>query len=247
MLAIAGRELRSFFSSPLAWSLLAVQQLLLAWLFMLQLEGFLQLQPRLLALEAAPGVTALVVAPLLDSATKVLLLLVPLFSMNLFSRELRSGTIDLLLSAPVSITRIVLGKYLALLGVLAVQLILVATMPLSLLAGGELDRGTLAAGLLGLALTLALYGAVGMFLSSLSRQPSVAAAGSYGVLLLLWILGLTAEGDMGSLLSWLSLSNHFRHLLDGLVISSDLLYFLLLILACLLLTIHRLDGLRGRS
>ena len=247
MRAIFLRELRSLFLSPLAWVLLGVMQLILAWLFLVQLEQFLQVQPRLAGLAAAPGVTDLMAIPLLDSASLIMMLLIPLLSMRLFSEEYRNNTFRLLLSAPVSLTRIVLGKYLALAAVLLIMLLFTALMPLSLLSGSELDLGKLAAGLLGLALELALFGAIGLFLSSLTERPAVAAAGTYGLLLFLWILNMAAgsEGEGSALFSWLSPVTHFRGLLSGLVQSSDLAYFLLLIAAFLILTVHRLEGRRS--
>jgi ABC-2 type transport system permease protein len=246
MHAILLRELRSLFLSPLAWVLLGVMQLILAWLFLVQMEQFLQIQPRLAKLAAAPGVTDLVAIPLLDSASLIIMLLIPLLSMRLFSEEYRNNTFRLLLSAPVTLTRIVLGKYLALLALLLIMLLLTALMPLSLLMGSELDLGKLTAALLGLGLELALFGAIGLFLSSLTERPAVAAAGTYGLLLFLWILNMAAgsEGQGSALFNWISPAAHFRSLLSGLVQSSDLLYFVLLTTAFLLLTVHRLEGRR---
>ncbi len=246
MLAIAARELRSLFLSPLAWILLAVMQLIIAWLFLVQLEQFLELQPRLAGLAGAPGVTDLVVAPLLDSAALIAMLLIPMLTMRLLSEEYRSNTFTLLLASPVSLTQIILGKYLALLGILACMLLLTALMPLSLLFGSDLDMGKLASGLLGLGLNLATFGAIGLFLSSLTARPAVAATATYGLLLFLWILNLAANsGEGGSaLFAWLSPVAHVRQLLSGLVQSSDLLYFLLMIGASLLLSIHRLESRR---
>ncbi len=247
MIAILQRELRSLFLSPLAWVLFGVMQLILAWLFLVQLEQFLQVQPRLANLAAAPGVTDLLAIPLLDSASLIIMLLIPLLSMRLFSEEYRNNTYRLLLSAPVSLTRIVLGKYLALAAVLFLMLLLTALMPLSLLTGSELDLGKLSAGLLALALELALFGAIGLFLSSLTERPAVAAAGTYGLLLFLWILNMAAgsEGEGSALFNWISPVTHFRGLLSGLVQSSDVAYFLLLTAAFLLLTVHRLEGRRS--
>ena len=246
ILAIAGRELRSMFCSPLAWSLAAVMQLLLAWLFLVQLEEYLQIQPKLATLESPPGITELVVAPLLNSIAVFSLLITPLLSMRLLSEEYRNGTLDLLLSSPLSMSRIVIGKYLALLTLFGLLLSLFSLMPLALLLGGSLDLGRLASGLLGLMLLLAAFAAVGLFLSSLTSQPSVAAVASYGVLLLLWIINLAGAGKEGAatLFSWISLSSHFQHLLSGLVNSADLAYYLLLIGLCLALTIRRLDSRR---
>ena len=246
ILAIAGRELRSLMLSPLAWAILAVVQGVTAWLFLVQIDQFTQMQPRLATLPATPGVTDLIIAPLLGKAALVLLLTRPILSMRLFSEEFRSGTFSLLLSAPVSMTQITLGKYLGLLGFLVFVLLLIALMPLSLLAGAGLDMGKLAAGLLGTALVAAGLAAIGLFLSSLTSRPAVAAAATYGVSLFLWIAhntgGATEQGS--GLFNWLSLTYHYQFLLKGLVRSGDLVYFALLVGLPLILTVQRLDNRR---
>ena len=119
ILSVAGRELRSLFLSPLAWILMSVSMLLLAWLFLIRLEEFIQIQPRLAALENAPGITAILVVPLFASAAMILMLIVPMLCMGLFAREFSSGTFSLLLSSPVSVTQIVFGKFLSVLTLLA--------------------------------------------------------------------------------------------------------------------------------
>ncbi|WP_260295151.1 ABC transporter permease subunit [Sedimenticola hydrogenitrophicus] len=242
--AVAGRELRALFLSPLAWSLLGVAMVILAWLFLVQIESFMQLQPQLVAGASELGVTDLVVAPLFDSGAMVLLLLTPLLTMRLLSEEQRSGTIRLLFSAPISTAQIVLGKYLAMLGVFGLLLLLIALLPLSLLLGGTPDLGRLAATLLGMGLLLACYSAIGLFLSSLTEQPAVAAISSYGLLLFLWIVNLSGSDDRSGLFEWLSLTSHYRPFLDGVVRSGDLAYFLLLIIASLLMAIHHLESRR---
>jgi ABC-2 type transport system permease protein len=241
---IAGRELRALFLSPLAWSLLGVAMIILAWMFLVQIESFMQLQPQLVAGASELGVTDLVIAPLFDSGAMVLLLLTPLLTMRLLSEEQRSGTLRLLFSAPISTAQIVLGKYLAMLGVFGLLLLLIALLPLSLLLGGTLDLGRLAATLLGMGLLLACYSAIGLFLSSLTGQPAVAAISSYGLLLFLWIVNLSGSEDRSGLFEWLSLTSHYRPFLDGVVRSGDLAYFLLLIVASLLMAIHHLESRR---
>jgi len=243
MLAITLRELRSLFVSPLAWVVLAVFQLLLSWLFLLRVEEFLTIQSRLATLQEAPGITDLVVAPHLEGAAVVAMLLLPLFGMRLLAEELRQGTFVLLLSAPIGVTRIVLGKYLALLVLLGLMALLALLMPLSLLLGGGLDFGKLAAGTLGLWLTLAALGAATLFASSLTAHPAAAAGAGYGLLLLLWLLQMAGTGEADRL-AWLSPPYHLNPLLSGLVRSADLGYFLLVALGFLALTVRRLDGLR---
>ena len=172
---IAIRELKNLFLSPLAWTIMAVLQLILAYLFLSQLDTFMLLQPRLAGIEGAPGVTDIVVAPLLQTSGFLLLLIAPAITMRVFSDERRNRTLSLLLSAPVSMTDIVLGKFLGVSLFFLLLLSLLAAMPLALYAGTTLDAGKLAAGLLGLALLLATFAAIGVFMSSLTEQPVVAA------------------------------------------------------------------------
>jgi ABC-2 type transport system permease protein len=246
VLAIAGRELRSLFLSPLAWTLLAVTQVVLGYMFSAQVDFFLQIQARLAAMPGAPGVTELVVAPLFGNAAFILLLIVPLVTMRLISDELRNRTLTLLFSAPVSMTEIVLGKYLGVLGFLAVLLALIALMPASLLLAGALDPGLVASGLLGLFLLLASFAAVGLFMSTLTSQPTIAAVAGFGALLLLWIIdwGAGTAGSGDNVLTHLSLLRHFEPLLRGAVSSADMSYYLLVILTFLALSIRRLDTYR---
>ncbi len=242
---IAGRELRSLFLSPLAWSILAVVQLILAYVFLVQLELFLQWQPRLANIEGAPGMTDIVVAPLFRTAAIILLLVVPLLTMRLVSEEKRNRTLVLLLSAPVSMTEIILGKFIGLMIFLLCLLGLIALMPLSLLAGGTLDFGLFAAALLGLALVLSSFAAAGLFMSTLTEQPTVAAVSTFGLLLLLWILdwaGGTAEPGATLVFSYLSLLTHYDALLKGVFDTQDIVYYLLFSGVFLALSIRRLDA-----
>ncbi len=245
MFVIAGRELRSLFLSPLAWSILAVVQFLIAYLFLSQMELFMQLQSQLVGLQGAPGVTQVVATPVLGNAAVVLLLVVPMLTMRLISEERRSQTIALLFSAPLSMTEIVLGKFLGVMAFLLIILAMIALMPLSLLLGAEIDLGQLAAALLGLLLMLASFTAVGLYMSTLTLQPAVAAVSTFGVLFLLWMLdwaGNSGVGEGGGLFAYLSLLRHFESLLKGVFDSSDVVYYLLFVTLFLVLSIRRLDA-----
>ncbi len=241
---IAGRELRSLFLSPLAWSVLAVVTAILAYLFLAQVDLYLTLQPRLAAMPGAPGVTEVIVAPLLGNAAVILLLVIPLLTMRLIAEERRNQTLPLLFSAPVTMTQIVLGKYLGILGFLAVVLALVALMPLSLLVGGDLDWGLMASGFMALALLLGAFASAGLYMSALTRQPTVAAVSGFGLLLLLWIIDWGAQGEDGGspVLAYLSILRHYESLLQGVFKSSDVIYYLLFIATFLILSIRRLDA-----
>ncbi len=240
---IGVRELKSLFLSPLAWSILAVVQLILAYLFLGRVELFQMYQSQLMAMDGAPGVTEIVMPDLLGNAAIILLLVVPLLTMRLVAEERRNRTLALLFSAPLSMTEIVLGKFLGILLFLLALLVLIALMPLSLLAGAGLDFGLLASGFLGLGLLLASFTAVGLFMSTLTQYTTVAAISTFGALLLFWILDWSGQGfSGGNWLAYLSLFNHYKPFLDGIFDSGDAVYHVLLIATFLVLSIRRLDA-----
>ncbi len=243
--SIAARELRGLFLSPLAWAILAVTQGILAFQFLSHIDYFVELQPQLAAIEGAPGISDLIIAPLYADAAIVLLLITPLITMRVLSEERRSRTLSLLFSAPLSMTEIVLGKYLGVLGFFLVILAMLTLMPLSLLTGSALDLGKLAACALGLALVLAAFSAVGVYMSSLTEQPVIAAVTSFGLLLLLLLLDRgSLPGDEVNVLGYLSMLTHYEPLLKGLINSTDVTYYLLTTVLFLGFTIRRLDAMR---
>lgn len=246
ILTIAARELRSLFLSPLAWAILAVTQCILAFQFLSHIQYYMDLQPQLAALEAAPGIADMIVAPLFADAATVLLLITPLITMRVLSEERRSRTLSLLFTAPVSMTEIVLGKYLGTLGFFVVLSLMLALMPLSLLAGGTLDLGKLAACLLGLLLVMSAFSAMGVYLSSLTQQPTVAAVTTYGMVLMLLILrrGSTLSGSEDSVLGYLSILEHYEPMLKGLINTTDVIYYLLIAILFLVFTVRQLDRMR---
>ena len=159
---LAAKELKALFASPLAWIVLAIVQLILAWIFLSRLDTFLLLQPQLVQLAQPPGATEVVAAPLFGSAAVLLLMAVPLLSMRLIAEERRNQTMPLLLSAPLSMTEIVVGKFIGLMLLLAALIGLCALMALSLYACTTPDLGLLAGNLLGLLLLSACYAALGV-------------------------------------------------------------------------------------
>jgi len=241
---IAGRELRSLFLSPLAWSILGVVQIIGAYLFLSQVETFMAQQSRLATLESTLGVVDSVVAPVFDAVAFLLLLITPLITMRVLSEERRNRTLSLLFSAPISMTEIIVGKYLGVLSFILILVGMLALMPLSLLVGTDLDLGKLAAGLLGLTLVVSAFTAIGIFMSSLTEQPTVAAITTFGLLLLLWILDWAGSSGTptSGLLAYLSVQNHYRLLLNGLFSSVDVIYYLLITVLFLGFSIRRLDA-----
>lgn len=240
MLALARNELYRLFLSPLAWVILALSQLILAYLFLTHIDYFVQIQAKISAIPGAPGVTELIATPLLSNTATILLLLTPLITMRLIAEERRNESLPLLLSAPLSMIQLVLGKFLGTVGFFLILLLLISVMPLSLSAGSSLDFGLLASAFLGLVLLVASFTAIGLFLSSLTKQPAIAAITTFSTLFLLWIIDWAAQST--NIFSWLSLLNHYQPLLQGEVHTSDIAYYLIVIIAFLTLTVRHLDS-----
>lgn len=243
ILTIAKREIASMFLSPLAWTILAVIQGILGYMFLAQIESYFMLQPQFMRLQNVPGVTDVVVSPIFSLAAIILLMIMPLITMRTLAEEKKNKTINLLFSAPISITQLVLGKYLGLIFFILILTCLLMLMPLSLLLGTQLDLGKLFSIFIGMLLLLGSFAAIGLYLSSLTENQTIAAVSTFGVLLMLWIINWVSDSlDQGqSIISYLSLIKHHQPLLDGVFDSSDISYYLLIILLFLGLTIRRLD------
>jgi ABC-2 type transport system permease protein len=242
ILNIARCELRRIFLSPLAWAVLAVLQLILGFVFINLLVEYANNAG--MGGNEQFGVSDYIGGSLYGFATILLLLIMPLMTMRLFSEERKSGSITLLFSAPVSLTEIVLGKFVGLLGFIAAILMLMAAMPLALSWSTDLDWGRIAAGLLGLFLMMAAFGAAGLFVSSLTREPTIAAVGSFGLLLLVWLINILAYNDsvpFKELFAYLSLIDHYDSLRRGVFDTADAIYYLLFSGLFLWLTVLRLD------
>lgn len=246
MLTLAQRELRALFLSPLAWTVLAVLQFILAYLFLSQLQEYVQLQPQLRMVNAAVGVTDIVIVPVYGSAAFMLMMVVPLLTMRVISDERRNQSLTLLFSAPLSMSEIVLGKYLGVFAFMAIMTGIITLMPLSLLMGTHLDLGLLAASVLGILLLMAAFTAIGVYMSTLTVQPTVAAVSTFGVLLLLWIInwagGKVGNENASGALQYLSMLNHFEAFSKGIFNTSDVFYYLLIISTFMVLSIRRLDA-----
>ncbi|MBA2484262.1 MAG: ABC transporter permease subunit [Nitrosomonas sp.] len=243
---IARKELIVMFTSPLAWTLLALMQLVLTWVFLGRLDAFLEIQSQLIQIANPPGITEIIVAPVFSLAAIVLLMVMPLLTMRLLAEERRNNTLVLLFSAPVSVTHIIIGKFLSLLIFVMIMTALLTVLSISLLAGGTLDFGLLLSNALGLLLIAACFSSLGLYISSLTAHPAVAATGALGLLLGLWLLDIVAS-DGDHIVRHFSLLKHYENFNRGIIDTFSLSYFILFIVSFLILTIHRLDGERLRG
>jgi ABC-2 type transport system permease protein len=248
-LAVMRLELRRLAVRPLAWTLAAFTLAWLAWTYSLLLNNFLNVQIKLAAHAGAPGYTDLVAVPLLGELVYLAFLLVPLLTMTLLAGERRAGTLALLFSAGLPASRIVLGKYLAVLLWLALWLALVLAMPLALSGATHPDWGKLAAASLGIALMLAALAAIGIACSAFTAHSALAAAAALIVGVALWAINRGAQmgGVAGGFINWLAMSTHLQPMLRGLVSTDDMAWFVLLIALALTVATRRLAAERERN
>jgi ABC-2 type transport system permease protein len=242
---IATSEFKRLFNSPLAWSVLAILQFILALMFLMFMDEFISvIQPATATMQNPPGVTAIVLSPLYLWAGIIMLAVMPIMTMRLFAEERMNKTLTLLLSSPISSTQIVLGKFIGILFFIVLIIAMMSLMPLSLTIGTTLDWGVVFTSSLGLFLLLSSFAAAGLFISSLTNQPIIAAVSSFGLLLFLVVLYLSGNSQSNSseLFIYLSHFSHFLPFLEGVFDTSDLVYYLLFIVGFLILAIRKLDN-----
>lgn len=244
--AIARREWQSLWVGWLPWSLLATSTALMAWWFLLGVDAYAEAAPRFADRADAPGVTDLVIAPFLAQVAVLLLFLAPLLAMRTICEERRARTLPLLYAAGASDAAIVLGKFTALVGCLAVVVALAGAMAASLALATTPDYGKLATGLFGLLLAAAALGAIGLAASAFARHPAAAALAAFACGALLWMVdaGARARGESEGLVHWIALPGHLSAFMRGVVASVDVVYFLLLTALALALATRRVLRLR---
>lgn len=242
---IAGKELRALLFTPLGWLVLAIHALAQGLIFYRLVQAY---QTHPVTEGAQAGATYNVVALLFGSSTYVALLLVPALTMGSFSAERSRQTWPLLAGAPVRNHQLVLGKFAAVLILIALMLALSALLAAPLAGATRLDPGLAAAALLGALLTLAAYGAIGVWISTLAANPPLAGAATLFVLLLFWLFELLGTSGVELLdrsVAYLSIFRHLEPLLRGQVTAVDLVYFGLAIGLPLLLASIQVRHLRG--
>ena len=247
LFTILKRELKSYFSSPVAYIILVVFLVLSGVFFFLYLQSFIssQFDPRFQLFKEKLNLNEFVVRPYLGTISVVLLLMIPVISMRLIAEEKKNYTSELLFTSPIRVVQIVLGKFLAALTLFLIMLILSAIHLLILTLYGNPDLGPVLSGYLGLFLLGASFLSIGLFASSLTENQIVAAVISFGILLVFWILGASSDAD-SSVLGYLSIINHFDNFTKGVIEVKDVVYYLSFSFFGLFLTQVTLDSERWR-
>jgi ABC-2 type transport system permease protein len=254
VLAIAGKDLRSQFVSPIAYVVLTGFLLLGGWFFFNLLARFNFLLNLYLSFRNPEAMQRLnlnefVIAPLLHNLSVILVILVPVITMRSFAEEKRSGTYELLMTSPLSVTEIVLGKFLGAFAFVFIMLLLTGVYPLILVLYGNPETGVILSGFLGLLLLATAFVSVGLLTSSFTENQIIAAVSCLVLLLLLYVISWpadTAGETMGAVLKYASLTEHFSEMVKGVIDTRDLAYFGSVIVLALFLTQRSVESLRWR-
>jgi ABC-2 type transport system permease protein len=229
---IALREIKTYFTSPIAYVVIFVFLLLVGFFFYSSIWWF---NSQSIQMAQNPyyyqqiNINQMVYSPLFHNMSIILLLMLPLLTMRLFSEEKKTGTDELLFTSPVQIGQIILGKYSAALVVLAAMLGLTGLLSVFTFAFGNPELAQILNGYLGLFLMGAAFIAVGVFFSSLTENQIVAAILTFGALLLFWILNwasYSATGIWQGVLNYLSIFQHFDDMTRGILDTTDVVYYI---------------------
>ena len=254
---IIERELRAYFISPIAYVVLTIFVLLSGFFFQTILSQVLQvaLVRSMQGAQFGQGpppmdMPGMVSQGFLSSMSVILLFIVPMITMALFSEEKRRGTIELLLTAPITDAQVVLGKFFAAASFFIILLVSTWVPMAVLYIYGKPASGPILSAYLGLLLYGLALLAVGLFISSLTENQIIAAVVSFGVILLLWLVDVIAnraEAAWKGVLTYLSILSHLDDFMKGVLSTSNVIFYVSLMLVALFLTYRSIDSLRWRG
>ncbi|HEY3885679.1 MAG TPA: ABC transporter permease subunit [Vicinamibacterales bacterium] len=250
VIAIARKELHSYFASPIGYIIIGFFSLPFGVFFYLYLQNFVRQSLQMAQYGGPMNVNQQVIRYVLQNASVIILFVMPMITMRTYSEEKRSGTIELLLTSPVTDAEIILGKFFGALGVYVAMLVVTMFYIGILFVYGNPEWRPLIASYLGLLLMGGAFISIGLFISSTTNNQVVAGIVSFIVFLLLWIVGWFSESagpTLGALASYLSITDHFDDFSKGIIDTKHVIYYLSLITLGLFLTAKSVDSERWRG
>lgn len=238
IIAVCTKELYTYFVSPIAYFVCFVFSAISGFLFSLILIG-----------ASAYGYKGeYVMETLFGNLAIILLFFTPVLTMKLFAEERKSGTIELLLTSPITDSQVVFGKFFASWILVLIMLALTLLFPLLTQRFGPLDAGLLLSGYVGLLLISASFLSFGLLMSSMSKNQIVAALTSFGFFLALWVIGSisTRFGTIGKFLSYLSFLEHYNDFSRGVILLKDVVYYISFTCVCLFATFKSVESSKWR-
>jgi ABC-2 type transport system permease protein len=254
ILAIAHKELKSYFASPIAYVVIGFFALLFGYFFV-ALLAFFERQSMQMAQMGMMGeaptmnINQQLIRPLLMNASVIILFVLPMITMRTYAEEKRSGTIELLLTSPLTDLQIIIGKFLGAMALYAAILAVTFVHMAVLFAYGNPEWRPIATGYLGLLLMGGCFMSVGLLISSLTRNQIVAGMITFAVFLLLWVINWIGAffPRAEAVLTYLSITDHLDDFTKGVVDTKHLVYYLSFIAFGLFLTVRSVETERWRG
>jgi len=253
ILAISNKELRSYFSSPIAYAVVGLFGLVFGFMFYAFLRFFVTQSMRMGmgGMGGTPNVNQMLIRPLIMQISVIMLFVLPMVTMRTYSEEKRSGTIELLLTSPITDLQIIVGKFLGALSLFALMLLVTLPSLAILFWFGNPDWKPIATGYLGLLLLGSSLLAFGLFISSTTKNQIVAGVLTFALFLMLLLVAWMrdfATGPIASVIvSALSVFEHFDDFSKGVLDTKHIVYYLSLITFGLFLTARSVDSERWRG
>jgi ABC-2 type transport system permease protein len=252
VLAIADKEIRSYFASPIAYIMIGLFSLLFGWFFYVYLMAFVQQSEQMMQMGGGSGtnVNQMMIRGLFQNTAVIILFVMPMITMRTYSEEKRSGTIELLLTAPITDLEIIVGKFIGALALYGAMLLVTMLYILILFKIGNPEWRPIVAGYLGLLLMGGCFLSTGLFISSLTKNQIVAGFLTFATFLMLWIINWLGESSgptTRDVLNYLSITEHFDDFARGIIDTKHVVYYLSFITFGLFLTAKSVDSERWRG
>jgi ABC-2 type transport system permease protein len=250
VITIAQKEWRSYFASPIGYVITGLFAVLFGWIFYAYLSFFVRSSEQMSMGGGVPNVNQQMIAGLLQTTATIILFVMPMITMRTYSEEKRSGTIELLLTSPVSDVQIILGKFFGAMGLYAAMLAVTVLYISILFFLGNPEWKPVIAGYLGLLLMGGCFIAVGLLVSSLTKNQIVAGIATFAVFLFLWVINWIGEsaGPTGrEIVTYVSITDHFTDFARGVIDTKHVVYYLSFITFGLFLTAKSVDSERWRG
>lgn len=230
ILAITRKELEQYFASPIAYIVITLFLILTGGFTWIYLRIYVQNAPMAAQMGAeAPDVTQNVIRPLISNISFFFVIILPMLTMRQFAEEKKQGTYELLMTSPISITQLVIGKFLGVLTMVVLILLLLGLYPLLLMAfGAHLDPGPLLTGFVGLLLMGAAFIGLGLFASAITKSQIIAVTLSFVFFIMFWIINWMTgmEEWYGKLAQYVSIYQRFEDFTKGVLNLNDAFYFI---------------------
>lgn len=250
VLAIAGKEIRSYFASPIAYVVIGLFALIFGYFFYAFLSFFVDESRRMMMGGGTVNVNERMIRGVLQNAAVIILFVLPMITMRTYSEEKRSGTIELLLTSPLTDVQIILGKFLGAMALFAAMLLVTLVDVGILFMLGNPEWKPVAVGYLGLLLLGGCFVSIGLLISSLTKNQIVAGFMTFAVFLMLWVINWIGDWSgptTRTILSFLSITDHLDDFTRGILDTKHIVYYLSFITFGLFLTAKSVDSERWRG